>query len=99
MRKKLAKRCIEITRKLHSIGIEHGDLYPSNFMLSDHQVYVIDFGGASFFDPITESANFDLGPLGVTLTCLYYNISDWDSNIFKESDTLKDMDTQVDRWK
>jgi serine/threonine protein kinase len=40
---------IQILKKIHENGILHRDIKPANFMISDKQLYLIDFGMATSF--------------------------------------------------
>ncbi|MBI4167690.1 MAG: Kae1-associated serine/threonine protein kinase [Candidatus Aenigmarchaeota archaeon] len=58
----LAKKWGEITAKLHSAGIVHGDLTTSNLIVTGDDIYVLDFGLA-FFSKRDEDAAEDINLL------------------------------------
>lgn len=49
----------KIIRKVHDLGIIHGDLTTSNIIVKDGQIYLIDFG-LSFFSEKDEDKAVDL---------------------------------------
>lgn len=56
----LVKSVIEITIKLHSVGIIHGDLHLNNVMVdSSDKVWFIDLGKASSLDKYKGDKRFD----------------------------------------
>jgi Kae1-associated kinase Bud32 len=57
--KDLSERVGELTGRLHSCGIIHGDLTTSNMILSSGRIYFIDFG-LSFHDPSVEAQGVDV---------------------------------------
>lgn len=97
-----AQNLIIITKHLHKVGVEHGDMYPSNWMVDKKGViYLIDFGGSTIHNSSIENEKdlFEFGPLSVTLSCLIHNTSDWDLgdklNLFRHIDNIEHMEERM----
>lgn len=52
----ICKQIGELTEKMHSANIVHGDLTTSNLLLKDKKVYLIDLGLGEFSDRIEDKA-------------------------------------------
>lgn len=46
---KIMVKCIELLEQIHSHSVVHRDIKPQNFMIRDNNLYLIDFGFATFF--------------------------------------------------
>lgn len=66
----LLKETGKIVAQMHAIGIVHGDLTTMNFILSDEEIYVIDFG-LSFFSHQEEDKAVDLYVFEKALKCVH----------------------------
>ena len=42
--------CISILETIHSYQVLHCDIKPQNFMVKDNELFIIDFGLATFYD-------------------------------------------------
>lgn len=71
--KKLSREIGKKVRILHDNSIIHGDLTTSNMILSDGEVYLIDFG-LSFFSDKVEDKAVDLHLLKQALESKHYKI-------------------------
>ncbi|WP_299779285.1 leucine-rich repeat-containing protein kinase family protein [uncultured Formosa sp.] len=55
---KVAKSIASVSAQLHSIGINHGDLYAHNILINDTANCLLgDFGAATFYDKNTNQAH------------------------------------------
>ncbi len=70
----IAQQIGEIIKKIHDVGIIHGDLTTSNMILKNNTVYVIDFG-LSFFSHKIEDKAVDLHLLSQALESKHHLIS------------------------
>ena len=46
---KIMIQCIDILESLHDLFVIHRDIKPHNFVIRNHQLYLIDYGLATFF--------------------------------------------------
>lgn len=75
----IASESLKIIKELHSLGIVHNDIKPSNFVLrpySDVPLVLIDFGGAyPYIDPETNKIYPIDSPCTCTVTRKYSSIN------------------------
>jgi Kae1-associated kinase Bud32 len=77
--KKISKQIGKDIKKIHNLGIIHGDLTTSNMILNNQELFFIDFG-LSFFSHKIEDKAVDLHLLQRALESKHYNIAE---NCFK----------------
>lgn len=70
---KLGEEIGKIVAQLHSAGIVHGDLTTSNFIISNHKVYLIDFGLGKLSKKVEDQAT-DLYLLYEALRAAHYKV-------------------------
>ncbi len=68
----LAEQAGELTGRLHTCGIVHGDLTTSNMILKDGKLLLIDFGLA-YLDKTTEARGVDIHVLFQTFESTHEN--------------------------
>lgn len=76
----ISKELGKIIKKVHNLGIIHGDLTTSNILLNKNKIFLIDFG-LSFFSHKIEDKAVDLHLLEKALESKHYTIY---KNCFKE---------------
>jgi len=71
--REIFSQLIDIIEYLHNQGIIHGDIRPSNVLLNNGKIYLIDFGLSRWAGSAKETYNIDLLYLGDFLLYLLYS--------------------------
>jgi Kae1-associated kinase Bud32 len=88
--KKISKEIGKNIKKIHDLGIIHGDLTTSNIILKDNQIYLIDFG-LSFFSHKDEDKAVDLHLLEEALNSKHHKIAKECFNLILKSYNDKEV--------
>jgi TP53 regulating kinase-like protein len=88
----------KIIRKLHDLGIIHGDLTTSNMIIKDGQVYLIDFG-LSFFSDKEEDKAVDLHLLEQAIESKHYKVAEKAVKMILDSYGDKDILKRLEKVK
>ncbi|WP_446787619.1 protein kinase domain-containing protein [Macellibacteroides fermentans] len=71
--REIFSQLIETVEYLHKKGIIHGDIRPSNVLLNNGKIYLVDFGLSRWADSAKETYNIDFLNLGDFLLYLLYS--------------------------
>lgn len=67
---------LDIVQALHNAHIYHQDFYPSNWMILDGVVSVIDFDQATVGPEYDSDDVFDIETLVITITAIWYGVDE-----------------------